>query len=381
MKKYLFLLLLLALTLALAACGTQPEQPIDQDPNANTDVNQDYITIVDQGGYEVTVPTDIDRIAVAGIYPLPSVLTLFFNSAEKIVAMPKASYTAAENGLLSQLYPEILDVETDCVSGETINTEELLLLEPDVVFYSSADAQVGEQLRNAGFATVGVSASINDYNCILTLNSWIELLSEMFPENGRADQAEAYSQDIYDLVQERVSQLSLEEKKQVFFLFQYNDSLMMTSGSSFFGQWWCDAVNAINVGQEIATDNAVSVNLEQVYDWNPDVILITNFTTAQPSDLYNNTIGSYDWSGIQAVADKQVYKMPLGMYRSYTAGADTPITLLWIAQTLYPELFSDIDIIQEAQKYYEEVFDITLTADQLNSIFAPPAASGEGVVL
>jgi iron complex transport system substrate-binding protein len=66
------------------------------------------------------------------------------------------------------------------------------------------------------------------------------------------------------------------------------------------------------------------------------------------------------------------------MYRSYTPGADTPVTLLWLAKTAYPDLFEDIDIIQEAKTYYQEVFGITLTDDQAASIFTPIAQAGSG---
>ncbi len=65
--------------------------------------------------------------------------------------------------------------------------------------------------------------------------------------------------------------------------------------------------------------------------------------------------------------------MPLGMYRSYTCGVDTPVTLLWMAKTVYPELFEDVDITEEAKTYYSEVFGITLTDEQVARIFAPAA--------
>jgi iron complex transport system substrate-binding protein len=66
------------------------------------------------------------------------------------------------------------------------------------------------------------------------------------------------------------------------------------------------------------------------------------------------------------------------MYRSYTPGVDTPVTLLWLAKTAYPALFEDIDIIQEAKTYYQEVFGITLTDAQAASIFTPTAQAGSG---
>ena len=61
-----------------------------------------------------------------------------------------------------------------------------------------------------------------------------------------------------------------------------------------------------------------------------------------------------------------------------TPGVDTPITLLWLAQTAYPELFEDIDVVAETVKYYQEVFGITLTEEQAASIFAPSEAAGSG---
>ena len=153
---------------------------------------------------------------------------------------------------------------------------------------------------------------------------------------------------------------------------------METSGEKFFGQFWADAVGAINVAEELGTDNQVAANMEQVYVWNPSMIYITNFTEAMPEDLYTNAIGNYDWSAIDAVKNEKAFKMPLGMYRSYTPGADTPVTLLWMAQTLYPEVFADVDIIQTAMDYYKEVFGVVLTEAQAASIFAPVSEAGAG---
>ena len=124
----------------------------------------DTITITDHAGHTVELPRHIERIAVCDIYPLASVLAVFFNSAEKLVAIPDASMLAAKNGLLGQLYPEILDVPTECVSG-TPNVEELAKLSPDVVFYSASDEGIGDTLRGAGFAAVAISVNNWGYDC------------------------------------------------------------------------------------------------------------------------------------------------------------------------------------------------------------------------
>lgn len=399
MKQFKSLICLLLALLLLSGCApaapaqsdasTEPAQteeaaPAEQteqaEPEAATEEmtgpETDFITVTDHNDNVVQVPKNAQRIAVCDILPLPSVLCVFFDSAEKLVGIAPSSMSAAQNSLLSQLYPEILNAQTGYMNGTDVNTEELMQLAPDVVFYSASNPALGEKLTASGFCAVAVSANKWQYNCIETLNNWIDLLSQIFPENDRAALCRSYSEDVYAMVQERVKDIPDAERARAFFLFQYNDSTIMTSGQCFFGQWWADAIGAVNVANELATDNSVTVNLEQVYAWNPDIIFMTNFNTFQPDDLYHSTVGTYDWSGIQAVQDKSVYKMPLGMYRSYTPGIDTPITLLWMAKTTYPARFEDIDVTQKAIDYYETVFGVTLTPEQVESIFAPISAAG-----
>ena len=220
MKKILSLVLVAALMLTMASCA-QPENR----------TNVETRVIVDHAGYEVEVPVEVNRIAVCSILPLPSVLAVFFDSAEKIVGMASGSKSAAENSLLGQLYPELLDAETAFIEGGAVNVEELMKLAPDVVFYNTAEAEVGEQLRNAGFCAVAVSVNKWDYDAMETLENWIALLGEMFPENDKGEKVSSYSHAVYEMVRERTAYLS--EREDVFFLYKYSDTAIMTSGVSF----------------------------------------------------------------------------------------------------------------------------------------------------
>ncbi|MGI5824409.1 MAG: ABC transporter substrate-binding protein [Bacillota bacterium] len=371
MKKFITVMLALGLLLALTACGNA------ENGGGEQAADQASITVTDHNGNEITLPAEIDKIAVADILPLPSVLSVFFDSADRIVGISPISMAAAENGLLGELYPEILEADTGWIEGTSVNVEELMKLEPDVVFYSAESPDVGQTLNDAGFNAVAVSAAKWEYDCIETLNNWVALLSQIFPENDKTQTVADYSNEIYDMVQGRVADIPDAEREKVFYLFNYDDTNLTTSGKLFFGQWWADAVGAENVAEELTTDNSAAVNMEQIYSWNPQMVFITNFNAAQPADLYNNTMGNYDWSEIDAVKNQQVYKMPLGAYRSYTPGADTPMTLLWMAKTVYPDLFEDIDLNQEVKNYYQEVFGIELSDEQIEKYFNPSSAVGE----
>ena len=247
MKKVISILLILTFAVSLAACGG----------GGQTADNGEYITVTDHLDKEVQVPANAERIAVCGVWPLPSVLAVFFNSAEKIVGMPPQCMTAAENSLLGELYPEILNASTTFAEGSEPNIEELLKLEPDIVFYNASTPSVGEQLEQAGLPAVAVSVNKWDYDCIETLDNWIALLSEIWPDNDRTELVHEKSSEIYNMIQERTADLTDEERAKVFFLFGYGETNIVTSGEHFFGQWWCDAVGAINVANELKDDNSV----------------------------------------------------------------------------------------------------------------------------
>ena len=346
--------------------------------NANTEStskeasteNDGERTIIDHAGNEVTLPEEINRIVVTDTLPLPSVLSLYLDSAEKLVGISPVSMSAAKAGLLGELYPEILDADTSFFENNELNIESLLALEPDLVFYNAQNKELGESLASAGLTAVAVSVTKWDYNAADTFDAWMDLLADIFPEE---------KEKVEEEIQDKTDELKDEEKKNVFFLFNYSDTALVTSGKNFWGQYWCDAINAVNVGEEIEAERSnASVNMEQVYSWDPEIIFISNFTKAMPEDLYNNTIGDNDWSSVSAVKNEQVYKMPLGAYRSFTPGADTPMTLMWLAKTVYPDLFEDVDMTEEVENYYKEVYNIELTDDQVAQMYTPSADAANG---
>ena len=128
-KKIICAILIAAMVPVFGGCSSSSSSSSSSKANASSSQassSSDTITITDQADNEVTLPKDIKRIAVCDILPLPSVLTVFFNSGDKIVGMSEPSMTAAKNGLLGKLYPEILKADTGFIKDSEVNTEELL---------------------------------------------------------------------------------------------------------------------------------------------------------------------------------------------------------------------------------------------------------------
>lgn len=333
--------------------------------------------VTDHLGRSVNVPDTVNRIVTADILPFASVTAVYLGGADKLVGIHPVSMSAAKNGLLSEIYPAILKADTSFMKGGTMNIESVMRLKPDVVFVNAGNRPAIKQLENAGIAAVAVSASKWDYNVLTTYDQWISLLDAVFPENAKTDKAAAHSRRIASMVAERTAELTDAERKSVLFVFQYDAKRLVTSGRHFFGQYWCDAIGAKNAAYSVEADNQnAQISMEQVYKWNPDVIFVTNFTPVLPADIY---AGKYnDWRRVKAVTEKQVYKLPLGIYRSFTPSADTPLTLLWMAKTVYPKLFEDIDLTKEAKIYYRGLYGIDLTDEQVKSMYEPKANRADG---
>lgn len=163
--------------------GAGQEQAGEADSGKGQDEGQeaskgasDTKIITDHAGNQVEIPNQINRVVVTDIFPIPSIITVLLGSGEKVVGMNPASMSAARTGLLGELFPDILNAGTDFMNGSDINMEELMKLEPDVVIYSAGSKELGEALRAAGFAAVGISVNKWDYDSIETYDQWIALL-------------------------------------------------------------------------------------------------------------------------------------------------------------------------------------------------------------
>lgn len=120
-----------------------------------------------------------------------------------------------------------------------------------------------------------------------------------------------------------------------------------------------------------------TVSMEQIYQWNPEVIYISSFTTTMPEDILENKIAGQDWSQIEAVKNGRVYKEPVGVYRWYPPSGDAPLMLKWMANHQYPGLFS-YDMEKELKEYYQRFYRYELTDEDIEWILNPVRETASG---
>lgn len=119
--------------------------------------------------------------------------------------------------------------------------------------------------------------------------------------------------------------------------------------------------------------NSGTITMEEIYQTNPDMILLSNFDSFVPDDIYDNRIPGQDWSSLKAVKNRRVYKVPMGIYRWDAPGVETPLMMKWIASLLQPEIFKDIHVREDTKAFFSDFMKYNLTEDDLSVIFADDA--------
>lgn len=354
-----------------AMAETETENPtIIEDDAVPKAEESDTRIIVDHRGKEVEIPAKVERIVITSITPIPSVYALLGEDMSKIVGISPSAKSAAEKSILADIHPEILDIPTDFMANNEVNIEEVLAMEPDVVIYNISKAEEGEKLEAAGIPAVAFSTTKGD-SPIEILEGWVSLLADILDTEQKSQEIIQYGNDILDMLAKRLEEAGdTLEKPEVLYIYAYDNGVVTTTGSTHHGERWANATGAINVGGGIETQK-YEVSMEQIYEWNPDIIYIASSVSYLPEDFYNNAIEGADWSSVQAVQDGKVYRCPMGTYHWYPPSADSPLMLIWQAQHNQPELFADIDLEEMVVDYFKRFYNVELTEEELEKIFNP----------
>jgi len=264
--------------------------------------------------------------------------------------------------LLHRICPSILDATVPKYKG-AINIEELVKSNPDIAFIS------GDIGRSAGEAEkldrFKIPYLIVDYSTIKKQQFAINMIAEALgvPERG-AFYLDYYNRCI-DLVQKRTRDIPADKKARIF------HSVLeptRTDPKESLSTDWIRKANAVSVSAERdlqLIDGKGYAGMEQILLWNPDMILVN-----EPSS-YKFILNDIRWSTMTAVKNKKVFQMPIGISRwGHPGSIETPLAILWAAKTIYPDLFTDIDMRKETRQYYKRFFNFELSDKILEQILS-----------
>ncbi|MDQ7092199.1 ABC transporter substrate-binding protein [Desulfosporosinus sp. PR] len=362
MKNYkkltsvLSILLVAVLLLSLAGCQAAGSTPAAQTSAGQTTGTK---TVTDLVGNQVKIKNNIERIAIIPI-PWASVAFAVDGSGKKIVGMHPSAMESYQNCILKTVAPEMAAANSTFVDNSfNVNYEEIAKLKPDLAVIWDYQPEVGKKLAELGIPSVAIK-----YGTLQDVQNGIKLLGEILNKQDRAAALIKWQNDVINSLQSKTKELTSKDKTKVLYL---RDKQLQVGAGQSINKLMIESVGGENVADKVS-GSWTKVSMEQVMAWNPDVIILSDFSDIVPEDLYKNKLPGQDWSSIQAVKNQKVYKAPMGIYRWDAPCVETPLMMEWIGKVIHPEMFANLDLRNDLRTFYQQFFNYKLTDAELDQI-------------
>ena len=350
-QRLLALLLALVMTLSLAACGAQSAPAEDENTAPETRVFTDSV------GREVTVPAQIDQVAVSG--PMAQIV-LFALCPDKLVGISNAWDESAAQYLDTEYYNLPLLGQLYGGKGE-LNLETLLESGAQVVIdVGEAKGSIVEDLdalqEQTNIPFVHIDAAL------ASMDETYTLLGDLLGMPDEAKTLADYCRSTYDralTIADSVEKANL--------LYITGDAGLNVIAQGAYHAEVIDLLsnNLAAVDDPSSKGTGNEVDMEQILNWNPDVILFA------PDSIYDTVGDDATWQGVTAIQNGAYYEVPMGPYNwmGFPPSVQRLLGMLWMAKVLYPEA-ADYDLYTEAAEYFKLFYHCDLTREQYDALVA-----------
>ena len=343
--------------LALTGCSTRAEA------GSETNAGGDILSIVDQRGETITLDGPAEKVAFA-VMPAPSIFAAVDRSYDRIVGINSSTLKANQGGMFATMFPTSAESPTIAGNDFIPNVETLLELDPDVVIqWGDSGAEVIDPIENAGFPVVGL-----EYGTQEDLETWITLFAQVAGKPERGEELVAWQQNEIEEMRAKVAARS-EERPRAMMLSRTGDGYGTTTGTGYDG-FQFDLVGAELVSQDFVSDSG-QVSPEQILTWDPEVIFLSGFDEMTPEDVYADP----RLASVTAVAEKRVYKTPLGGYRWQVPSAESPLMWAWMHHVLYPGQ-DTAEFREDIRAGFDDLFAYQISEDEIDRVLRTDLNAG-----
>lgn len=350
-KKILLSILIIVMFSIITACGSTN--------NANTNINQSSNNtaqsknstkeIIDMEGNKVTLPAKVQKVGTSWPGFCNVIFTVGGNDKLSIGPAALKKYPWA-----LKIFPNIENIDYP-FSGKT-NVEEVIKSKPDVVFLRKGDEI--DKIKEAKIPVVMINYKNNNISDVIDA---VVLTGKVLgdAEYKKAVQYKDYFNSNIKKISSITGKLKDSDKPKTIYL-------SISGETSVWGKNMPqDEAITIAGGINAAAndiDGYKPVSMEQLLKWNPDVIIVEG--DSNKSELTKTDA----WKQLSAVKNNKVFTSPNGVFSWARLGSESALQLPWLAKTLHPDLFKDINIEKETKDFYSKFFEYKLTDNEISKI-------------
>ena len=395
MKKFFYLFLAVLLVFGMTACGAQPTQEPEQtqgtteapqteapETTEQTEAASAEVTVTDMIGREVTVvPGSYKRVVCIGagalrMYSYVGDVSLLAGVEDidntTLSERPMMFDSVARPYVLA--YGDVFSTLPSCGVGgpmaQTAEAEKILSCEPDIVISEFEDREKSDALQQQlGVPVITLSTGSKGVFDEKFFGS-MTLLGKVFAQEEKAETLVQYVIDERAAINDRVAQIPEEEKPNVYICGLGNwgttDHLMTAEN------YICLQVAGVkNVVSGLGIEGIGPIEEEKFVELSEqmDIIIMDAAAVKNIKPLYAEDPTMFDTC--KAWNEGEVY---LEMaYNAYYTNYEIALVNTWfIAKTVYPEAFADVDLTAKTN----EVTEMFLGKALAEEIFACPSSFG-----
>ena len=283
--------------------------------------------VVDQRGHRFSFDRPAER-AVFLPMPLPSTYIAIDGTDRHIAGINPASSAAMRDGTLSRIFPTVLNIPTNVTQGAgfTPNIEAILALKHDVVFqWATIGSDPIDMLDRVGLKVLGIRSGTQS-----DTNGYVAIVGQVAGKEARAAELMRRQEERLAEIKSVTATLEAQARPRVLYISRYHDAVSV-SGPGTYNDFYIQLAGGTNAAS--ASGFGRTVTIEQILVWDPEVVLLGNFDTAMPADLY----GDHKWQSVAAIKTRRVYRMPLGGYRWDPPSQESALTWTWLTGLLHPD--------------------------------------------
>jgi iron complex transport system substrate-binding protein len=319
-------------------------------------VQSDRRIITDMAGRTAEIPADIASV-FAGRHPIHALYAF-----DTVITVNNVfRYSETEKKYLKKSFYENKPYALEDAS------EEIVRLQPDIILF--ADLLTPDNIERADKLQekLRIPVILMD-NDLLNYKETLTFMGDLFHKEEKAAELCDFIRKYVDPVLERAKTIPEDRKKRVY----YAEGMkgLNTDPRGSVHSLLIDLAGGINVAQTdvLPGRGMTGVSLEQVYSWNPDLMLVWsgNF---DGMDSYREIKTSTAWQRLDAVKSGAVFQTPWRPFGwiDRPPGLNRMIGIVWLANVLHPDIFQ-YDVAAIVREFFQKFYHYGMTDEELRDI-------------
>ncbi|SHN53342.1 iron ABC transporter substrate-binding protein [Desulfitobacterium chlororespirans] len=348
MKKWL--LFLMIPMLILIGCTNQVSQNSDQtDGEKENDTEKSTQVITDMMGREVEIPTKIDSIICTGAGALR--LITYAQAVDLVIGIEDTDKSRVigrpYNYVYHDQFKDLPSIGKGGGRGYTAYEEQIIALQPDVIFCSYTSDALDQLAAKTGIPVVStaIQGNLFEENTVQSL----KLIGEILGKEERCAEVITYLDQYEADLSDRTKDIPEADKPTV-----YVGAISNQGGRGFAGTYGglgpLKAINVSGVADEVGKKEGFEVDWEQIQVWDPDYIFLDPGNINLVNEEYNKKPDYFN--SLRAVKEGNVYSII--SFNNYTTNIEMAIADAYYAgKVLFPGKFADLDIETKTEEIFK----------------------------